>query len=97
MKIQHGEGRFFVAGDDKDLAEITYAADEKTGDLVIDHTFVSEELRGQGAGEDLVKAVVDKARAEHLKIVPECSYAAHQFKKHPEYQDVLSGDGSRSS
>jgi predicted GNAT family acetyltransferase len=97
MKIEHGEGRFYVAGDGKDLAEITYAIDQATGDLVIDHTFVSEELRGQGAGEGLVKAVVDKAREEQLKIVPVCSYAAHQFKKHPEYQDVLSGDGNRSS
>lgn len=97
MNIQHGEGRFYITGDGKDLAEITYAPDETGGALVIDHTFVSEELRGQGAGEGLVKAVVDKAREEQLKIIPVCSYAAHQFKKHPEYHDVLGEDGSRSS
>nr|WP_326080770.1 GNAT family N-acetyltransferase [Paenibacillus graminis] len=88
--IEQGEGRFYMAGDGKDLAEITYRTDEATGNWVIDHTFVSEDLRGQGAGEKLVRAVVDKARAEQVKIVPQCPYAAHQFKKHEEYGDVLS-------
>ncbi|UQZ32321.1 N-acetyltransferase [Paenibacillus sp. PK3_47] len=95
-QIQNEEGRFFIAGDGKDLAEITYAPDEATGNLIIDHTFVSEELRGQGAGEKLVRAVVDKARKENVKIVPVCTYAAHQFKKHEEYADVLSRDGEQS-
>nr|WP_179944903.1 GNAT family N-acetyltransferase [Paenibacillus stellifer] len=94
-QIQTGEGRFYIAGEGKDLAEITYRLDENSGDLVIDHTFVSEDLRGQGAGEQLVRAVVDKARDERLKIVPECSYAAHQFKKHAEYSDVWSSNAPR--
>ncbi|WP_425436672.1 GNAT family N-acetyltransferase [Paenibacillus donghaensis] len=94
-RIEHEEGRFYVAKDGKDLAEITYKRNEIAGELVIEHTRVSEELRGQGTGEKLVQTVVEKARKENLKIVPECSYAAHQFKKHPEYHDVLSGDGSQ--
>nr|WP_025335489.1 GNAT family N-acetyltransferase [Paenibacillus sabinae] len=94
-QIQTGESRFYIAGEGKDLAEITYRLEENSGDLVIDHTFVSEDLRGQGAGEQLVRAVVDKAREEQLKIVPECSYAAHQFKKHAEYSDVLSENAPR--
>lgn len=97
MQIQSGTGRFFVANDGKDLAEITYKLEENSEVLIIDHTRVSEELRGQGTGEELVRAVVDKARKESLKIVPECSYAAHQFEKHPEYNDVLSGDAGRTS
>ncbi|MEK4005852.1 GNAT family N-acetyltransferase [Paenibacillus sp. FSL H3-0333] len=88
-QIAKGEGRFYIAGDAKDLAEITYKADKTTGDLVIDHTFVSEDLRGQGAGEKLVRAVVDLAREQSVKIVPVCPYAAHQFEKHEEYKDVL--------
>nr|WP_019910084.1 GNAT family N-acetyltransferase [Paenibacillus sp. HW567] len=95
-QIVQGEGRFYIAGDGKDLAQITYKTDKTTGNLVIDHTFVSEDLRGQGAGEKLVRAVVDKARAEQVKIVPVCPYAVHQFKKHAEYGDVLSGNGDRS-
>ena len=95
VQIQTGKDRFFVAGESKDLAVITFKQQDDI--LVIENTLVSEELRGQGAGEELVKAVVDKARNEGLKIIPVCSYAAHQFKKHPEYQDVFSNDGNRSS
>ncbi|WP_379129444.1 GNAT family N-acetyltransferase [Paenibacillus sp. sgz500958] len=91
VQINSENGRFYVAGDGKDLAEITFKLDKTSGVLVIDHTFVSEDLRGQGTGEELVRAVVDKARLEKLTIVPVCPYAAHQFKKHPEYADVLSG------
>jgi len=88
-QIAKGEGRFYIAGDGKDLAEITYRTEEATGNFVIDHTYVSEDLRGQGAGEKLVRAVVDLAREEDVKIVPECPYAAHQFEKHAEYRDLL--------
>lgn len=95
-QIKQGENRFYIAGNGKDLAEITYRLEEAAGQLVIDHTHVSEDLRGQGAGEKLVRAVVDKAREENLKIVPVCSYAAHQFEKHEEYADVLGGDAKRS-
>lgn len=70
MQIQNENGRFFVANDGKDLAEITYSLDKETGELVIDHTRVSEELRGQGTGQELVRAVVDKARNENLKLYP---------------------------
>ncbi|WP_231574754.1 GNAT family N-acetyltransferase [Paenibacillus sp. FSL R7-0273] len=95
-QIVQGEGRFYIAGDGKDLAEITYRLEEATGNWIVDHTFVSEELRGQGTGEKLVRAVVDKAREEQVKIIPECPYAAKQFERHKEYSDVLSGDGSAS-
>lgn len=97
MQIQHEEGRFFIANDGKDLAEITFRKDEDTKELLIDHTRVSEELRGQGTGEVLVKAVVEKARTEDYKIVPICSYAVRQFEKHPEYKDVLSGNTNGSN
>ncbi|MNI41175.1 Acetyltransferase (GNAT) family protein [compost metagenome] len=94
-QIEQGEGRFYIAGDGKDLAEITYKQGE-AGVWVIDHTYVSEDLRGQGTGEQLVRAVVDKAREENVKIIPQCPYAAKQFERHAEYADVLSGGGSPS-
>ncbi|MDT3426734.1 putative GNAT family acetyltransferase [Paenibacillus forsythiae] len=93
QQISSGEGRFYIAGDAEDLAEITYKLDNSKT-MIVDHTYVSEQLRGQGAGEQLVKAVVDKARSEGLSVIPQCSYAAHQFKKHPEYGDVLKENGN---
>ena len=57
--------------------------------IIIDHTDVSDELRGTGAGARLVDAAVQWARAEGKKIVPLCPYAKSVFDKTPAYRDVL--------
>jgi uncharacterized protein len=63
--------------------------EEKGDRLIIDHTFVSDELRGQGVAGKLVEKVVQFARTEGKKILPTCSYAKEKIKKTKEYRDVL--------
>jgi predicted GNAT family acetyltransferase len=53
------------------------------------HTHVSEELKGQNIGQQLVEAGVAYARQHQLKIIPSCSYARTVFARHKELQDVL--------
>ncbi len=72
--------------DGRSRKSLSGLVDEQT--IMIDHTFVSEGLRGQKIGDQLVKAVVDLARKEGKKIVPACSFALVQFKRHKDYQDV---------
>lgn len=91
MEIQreeHGrKGAFFIDEYGEWIAEMTYV---KTGDtIVIDHTEVDEKLRGENIGRDLVKAAVDYARENNLKIRPDCPYARKVIESTPEYQDVL--------
>lgn len=88
MDIQRGKQRFYVEKSGKVVAEITYT---ETGEkeMTIDHTVVSEELRGKKMGNKLVKKVVDLAREENKKIIPACSFARKEFEKNQEYQDVL--------
>ena len=57
--------------------------------IIIDHTDVSDELRGTGAGGRLVEAAVQWARAEKKIVIPLCPYAKSVFDKTPEYRDVL--------
>ncbi|WP_370642435.1 GNAT family N-acetyltransferase [Virgibacillus salidurans] len=69
--INKGENKFYVGDDIKDpLAEITFI---ENGDnrLVIDHTYVSDELRGQGIAGELVEKVVMRAREKGKKL---CHY-----------------------
>lgn len=88
VDIQQGENRFFVETDGEKLAEITYVnSDDKQ--ITIDHTYVSEKLRGQKVGNTLVEKVVEFARQENLKISPQCSFAAREFEKNKHYEDVL--------
>jgi len=56
--------------------------------MIIEHTQVSEKLKGQGVGVQLLNNAVDYARKEKLKIVPECSFVLAMFNKKEEYKDV---------
>ena len=92
MIIQHkkinGKGLFFVEQDGNILAEMTYTipSDDK---IIIDHTEVSDELQGMNIGYELVHAGVEYARKHHLKIIPLCPFANSDFKKKPEFADLL--------
>lgn len=93
MEIQLEEngskGAYFIEQDGKRLGEMTYS---KAGDnlIIIDHTEVSDALRGTGAGKKLVTAAVENARKNGLKILPLCPFAKSVFDKTPEFADVLS-------
>lgn len=52
--------------------------------MTIHHTFVPIKLRGQNIAGQLAKAAFDYARAEALKVVPQCSYIASYAKRFPE-------------
>jgi predicted GNAT family acetyltransferase len=91
MEIQHDEhgrkGAFFIDDEGEWIAELTYF---KTGDtMTIDHTEIDEKLRGEGIGEDMVKAAVEYARANGLKVVAVCPYAKKVIERTPELQGVL--------
>jgi uncharacterized protein len=88
-RIEHGsKGAFIIKEDNQRLAEMTYS---KAGDslIIIDHTDVSDVLRGKGAGKQLVTAAVNYARENNLKILPLCPFAKSVFDRTPEFQDVL--------
>lgn len=72
--------------DGKMLAEITWTM---LGDvMVMDHTFVSEELRGQGVAKKILDHAADYAREKGLKMEPVCSYVVTAFERYKEYSDV---------
>lgn len=82
------KGAFFVEQDGERLAEMTYswAGEDK---FIIDHTDVSDTLRGQGIGRHLLDAAVNFAREKQVKIIPLCPYAKSVFDKDPTLHDVL--------
>ena len=92
MLIEHQQngptGFFYTGQPDKPAAQMTYHMAPGSV-LVIEHTEVSDALRGQQAGYKLVDSAVEYARANHLTIRPLCPFAAAVFKKKPEYADVL--------
>jgi uncharacterized protein len=93
MLIQHKQkdkkGLFFVETDGNILAEMTYTMPTENK-MIIDHTEVSDELRGKNAGYQLVHTAVEYARKHAIKIIPLCPFAKSVFDKKEELRDVLS-------
>lgn len=82
------KGRYFLRAPGGEIAEMTFT---KVGErqLIIDHTEVPDAFRGQGVGVRLVERAIADARAAGKKIIPLCPFAAAQFRRHPEWRDVL--------
>jgi predicted GNAT family acetyltransferase len=91
MTITHehsgSKGRYVYRLDGHE-AEMTYSQASETL-WIIDHTEVPDAFRGQGIGVKLVEAAVIAARAEGRKLLPLCPFAAAQFRRHPDWADVL--------
>jgi predicted GNAT family acetyltransferase len=87
LEETESKGRYvYRAGETE--AEMTFSkAGEKL--IIIDHTGVPDAFRGQGVGAALVLRGVEDARAAGKKVLPLCPFAAAQFRRHPDWSDVL--------
>lgn len=92
MEVKHREeatkGMFYIEKGALELAKMTYSKAGETS-IIIDHTEVDPELKGQGAGKKLVEKAVAFAREKQVKIIPLCPFAKATFEKNAEWQDVL--------
>lgn len=69
-------------------AQIIFAVlDDKT--ISADHTLAPPSMRGTGAAAALVDHMIADARANRFRIRPICPYVKAQYRKHPEWQDVM--------
>jgi uncharacterized protein len=92
QKQDGSKGSFYVEEHGRLLAEMTWSM-TGTDLMIIDHTEVSDELRGKNVGYQLVNAAVEYARANHIRILPLCPFANSVFKrKTEEFGDVLRGN-----
>ena len=92
LTVQHedgaGHGRYFISLPGNFEAEMTY---RKIGPdvIAIDHTYTPPEFRGRNIAFLMLSAGIADARQKGLKVLPLCSYAVVQFKRHPEWSDLL--------
>lgn len=89
LTIKKAANKFYVGEDVKSpLAEMTFMESNKSR-IVIDHTYVSDELRGQGLACKLLEQVVLYARQNQKRIRPLCVFAKKKMEENPDYHDVL--------
>ncbi len=82
------KGRYVFSDEGGPEAELTFSK-LGAGTIIIDHTGIPDAYRGRGIGLKLVERAISDARAAGKKIIPLCPYAAAQFRRHPEWADVL--------
>ncbi|WP_020604621.1 GNAT family N-acetyltransferase [Spirosoma spitsbergense] len=87
MLRQHGQGAFKLYEDTTELGEMIVSVN---GDrLTAYHTQVAPEAQGKGYAKQLLNAMVDYARTQHLRVQPLCPFVLTQFQNHPErYADL---------
>lgn len=85
---QGAEGEYQArVADSPTFGRLTYM--RRGNVLTAEHTLVPPEIGGRGIAGKLVEALIADARTQGWKIVPECSYIAAAFKRHPEWADLV--------
>ncbi|MBE0538810.1 MAG: N-acetyltransferase [Ignavibacterium sp.] len=88
-QIDSGTKGYFAAFDGKNEAgriSYTFAGETK---MILDHTEVSDEYRGQNIGKRILMELINYARENKIKIIPLCPFAKSVFEKVESIRDVL--------
>lgn len=72
--------------------QLAVAEYRRRGDVVhFTHTEVPDVMEGQGVGSTLARTALDHARAEGLRVVPQCPFIAAYIREHREYEELVKG------
>ncbi len=84
------DGNWIYKKDDDDnvIAEVTFPNVED-GVVKINHTYVSNELRGQGIAAELMEACYNQIKDQDKKAVLTCPYAVKWFDDNPNKNDIV--------
>lgn len=53
------------------------------------HTFTDPALRGKGLAAQVVRAALEFAKKNNLKVIPTCSYVQSFIAKNDEYKELV--------
>ena len=54
-----------------------------------DHTGAADSMKGTGSAAALVTFMIEDARQNGINIMPLCPYVRAQYRRHPEWADVM--------
>lgn len=81
-------GRFVAHRGAETIGEMTYSRGSATL-VIINHTEVRPEARGDGVARQLLDALVAWARETDTTVMSTCPYTSAQFAEDPSIRDVL--------
>ena len=87
MEVVHDkENHSFVIKIENASSYVSYSLSGKMMELYT--TYTPQQLRGRGLAEKVVKAALEYAKENNLKVVPTCSYVRVFIQRHPEYKSL---------
>jgi len=88
LEVIHNEAeKRFEVWIDGYLSKLDYIQDGKN--FVITHVGVYPELRGQGVAGKITQVGLEYAKANSLRVIPMCSYAAAYIRRNPQYAGLM--------
>ena len=88
LSVRHNpQASRFEAEIDGHLARCDYRMHDGVMQLV--HTEVPPALEGRGIGAALVRAALEHASVQQLRVRPRCSFVSAYLARHPEYRRLL--------
>ena len=88
-EIKHDkENQQFITKVDGKDAYLRYLMRENNA-IDFHHTYVPNELRGNGLAAEIVKEGFKYAEENNLKVIPTCPYVHTFLKKYPEYNKYV--------
>lgn len=89
MEVKHEAGIFFIGPDKENYkAKVTYYF-SRDDVVVVDQTITNEQFRGQGLAHKVLIALLEWAREQGVKILPECPFAAKVMRENDDYSDMI--------
>lgn len=88
MEINHDKDqqKFYLINDGKE-SHVLYRMNDNNI-MNIYRTYVPNELRHKGLAGKVVKAALEYAKENNLKVIPSCSYADYFIDMNKEYEDL---------
>lgn len=85
IRHDHGDHGEYVAhvSDSENVGRLTWV--QRDSVRAAEHTLVPKDIGGRGVAAELVKALIEDARAQGFKVRPDCSYVAAMFDRHPDW------------
>lgn len=83
--------RYRLLANDEEVGFIEYDLVAPSS-ILIKHTEVLPQFEGKGLGAQLVRSMLDDARAQAKTVIPICPYAMNYIRKHHEYRDIVRRD-----
>jgi predicted GNAT family acetyltransferase len=86
MEIKNTGKFHYTIENTKAVCEYYYKG---TNTLVLFHTYVPPQYRGNGIASKIIKEALEFAKRHQLQVIPSCSAVSRYIERHPEFQSLL--------